>query len=88
MTNIAHRLSLKSNALARQQMAHAQSISSFREVVNTLTEKYRCFPEGESVWDGEPEDDAPDYNLKIPPWVCQPYYRKLHFTNYHNENEP
>lgn len=41
-----------------------------------LRDKYLLFHEGEAVWDGEPdENEIPDYNLKIPPWICQPYYR-------------
>ena len=57
-------------------MATAYTIESFREVTNYLASKYRPFHEGEAVWDGEPTDDyVPDYNLKIPPWICQPYYR-------------
>lgn len=57
-------------------MAIAITFEAFREVVNHLATKYRPFHEGEAVWDGEPtNDDVPDYNLKIPPWICQPYYR-------------
>lgn len=57
-------------------MATAYSIDSFREVVNRLGDKYRPFHEGAAVWNGEPTDDyVPDYNLTIPPWICQPYYR-------------
>lgn len=41
-----------------------------------MATKYRPFHEGEAVWDGEPTDDSvPDYNLSLPPWICQPYYR-------------
>lgn len=57
-------------------MATAYSIESFREVVRHLGDKYRPFHDGDSVWNGEPtEDDVPDCNLRIPPWICQPYYR-------------
>lgn len=57
-------------------MASAYTIESFREVVNHLSEKYRPIHEGNLVWDGEvTENDVIDYNLRIPPWICQPYYR-------------
>lgn len=58
-------------------MAMAFTIEAFREIVSSLAEKYRPFHEGLAVWDGgEPtEDDVPDYNMRIPPWICQPYYR-------------
>lgn len=57
-------------------MASSMTIEAFREVVNSLRNKYLPFHEGEAVWDGEPtEDFVPDYNLTIPPWICQPYYR-------------
>jgi tRNA-dihydrouridine synthase 1 len=57
-------------------MAAALLFDEFRDVVRNLEAKYRPFHEGEAVWDGEPTDDyVPDYNLKIPPWICQPYYR-------------
>jgi tRNA-dihydrouridine synthase 1 len=52
-------------------MAISLTIKSFREVVNSLAEKYRPIHEGEIVW----EDFVPDYNMKLPPWICQPYYR-------------
>lgn len=62
-------------------MAIAHSIADFRAVVNCLAEKYKQYHEGQMIWDGEPQSDdddndyVPDYNLKIPPWICQPYYR-------------
>lgn len=59
-------------------MAVARDLESFRNVVNKIAEKYKPIHEGLIVWDGEPQSDdyVPDYNLKIPPWLCQPYYRK------------
>lgn len=70
------RLSLRSNAGQRTAMANAYSNEAFRAIVDHLTAKYRPFHEGLVVWDGEPTDEeVPDYNLKIPPWICQPYYR-------------
>lgn len=54
----------------------AYSFEAFRAIVNHLGDKYRPFHEGSEVWDGEPTDDeVPDFNLKLPPWICQPYYR-------------
>lgn len=71
-----HVLSLKSNEHQRQHLATAFTFEAFRKVVDYIREKYRPFHEGEAVWDGEPtENDVPDYNLKLPPWICQPYYR-------------
>lgn len=73
-----NRLVLKSNATFQTQMAIARDIESFRNVVNRIAEKYKPIHEGLIVWDGETQSDdyVPDYNLKIPPWLCQPYYRK------------
>lgn len=57
-------------------MATSYTIEAFREVVNVLAEKYRPCHEGSALWDEElADDEVPDYNLKIPPWICQPYYR-------------
>lgn len=69
-------MSLKSNVGERHRMAIAITFEAFRDIVNDLAAKYKPFHEGEAVWDGEPTDDyVPDYNLQIPPWICQPYYR-------------
>lgn len=67
---------LPSNVQQRQKMAISGTKTEFREIVNHLKEKYEPFHEGHSTWDGEPDvNNTPDYNLKIPPWICQPYYR-------------
>jgi tRNA-dihydrouridine synthase 1 len=58
-------------------MASAHSIQEFRDIVNRLCLKYKPYHEGEIPWNGEEGDENPtDYNLKIPPWICQPNYRK------------
>jgi tRNA-dihydrouridine synthase 1 len=52
------------------------TIEAFRAVVNHIRDKYKPFHDGDAVWDGEPSEDyVADYNLRIPPWICQPYYR-------------
>lgn len=57
-------------------MATSYTIEAFREVVNILTDKFRPYHEGKLMWNEELEsDEVPDSNLKIPPWICQPYYR-------------
>lgn len=67
---------LKSNESERHRLAIAITYEAFREVVSFIRNKYLAFHEGQDVWDGEPtENDVPDYNLKLPPWICQPYYR-------------
>lgn len=60
----------------RTKMAISGDNDEFREIAKYLREKYEPFHEGYSTWDGEPDENhVPDYNLTIPPWICQPYYR-------------
>lgn len=73
---------LKSNFKEREDMALAHSNDEFRDVVNRLAERFRPYHEGAKPWNGEAkndDNDNEDYvfdcNLKIPPWICQPYYR-------------
>lgn len=57
-------------------MAVSITIEGFREIVKSLSEKHRPHHEGEVPWEEEMNgDEVRDYNLKIPPWICQPYYR-------------
>lgn len=59
-------------------MAIARNVNDFRNLINLIAEKYRAIHEGLSEdHEAKNSDDiVPDYNLKIPPWLCQPYYRK------------
>lgn len=59
-------------------MGNARDVESFRNVINRIAEKYKPIHDGLIAWDGESASDdyVPDYNHKIPPWLCQPYYRK------------
>lgn len=62
-------------------MAVARNINDFRKLINLIAEKYQAIHDGLIGWDdqeakGSDDNVVPDYNLKIPPWLCQPYYRK------------
>lgn len=76
------RLLLKSNFEERDNMSLAHSNTDYRAVVNRLAEKYKPYHEGIKPWHDESKDEKTDSeeleydcNLKIPPWICQPYYR-------------
>lgn len=46
-------------------------MESFKSVVNALKDRYLPYHEGRSSW----QEERSDYNLKLPPWLCQPYVR-------------
>lgn len=48
-------------------------MESFRNVVYTLRDRYLPYHEGRLIW----HEETSDYNLKLPPWLCQPYVRHL-----------
>lgn len=54
-------------------MAVAQSIEQFRDCVDRLKAKFEPYHNGDKVWCGETEPQ--DFNLSLPPWICQPYIR-------------
>lgn len=61
-------------------MAIGRNVNDFRNTINLIAEKYKPIHEGERAWDDceaqNSDNNVPDYNLKLPPWLCQPYYRK------------
>lgn len=64
-------LALPDNADDRESMATRHSVEEFRATVMHLKEKYLPYHNGEKVW--VPKEVT--YNLKLPPWICQPYVR-------------
>lgn len=67
------RLNLKENNEIREEVAVAQNVEQFRDCINRLKAKFEPYHIGEKPWCGESEPY--DYNLSLPPWVCQPYIR-------------
>ncbi|XP_077302937.1 dihydrouridine synthase 1 [Arctopsyche grandis] len=76
-------LGMDSNSQVRSELATAQTLEDFNKVVNKLKDKYLPYHLGEKVYydeAGEPKeehknDELNDCNLKLPPWICQPYVR-------------
>ncbi|XP_035781098.1 tRNA-dihydrouridine(16/17) synthase [NAD(P)(+)]-like [Anopheles albimanus] len=85
-----HLMHLKSNTALREELAVCRSVAEFRAVVVELQKRYQPYHDGLLKWTGEEEEqlkqseDAvadepasaqPDFNLRLPPWLCQPYIR-------------
>ncbi|XP_008212670.2 tRNA-dihydrouridine(16/17) synthase [NAD(P)(+)]-like [Nasonia vitripennis] len=66
-----HIFLLPENANERTHLAQNSTMESFRSVVQALKDKYLPYHEGHLIWRRENED----YNLELPPWLCQPYVR-------------
>lgn len=64
-------LSLPENSEEREILGRNSTMESFRSVVDNLRKKYLPYHEGKLTW----RPDTEDYNLKLPPWLCQPYVR-------------
>lgn len=73
-----HRLNLRPNAYLREKLATSREDVQLREIVSTLKEKYEPIHNGEQLYVPEESVDSleeDDYNLNLPPWICQPYIR-------------
>ncbi|XP_076286774.1 dihydrouridine synthase 1 [Lasioglossum baleicum] len=66
-----HTLSLPENKEERENLAQNSTMESFRSVVYALRDRYLPYHEGRLAW----HEQTNDYNLKLPPWLCQPYVR-------------
>lgn len=55
-------------------MAIAHTIDQFRSGINRLKAKFEPYHNGEAVWVNQ-DNEQIDYNLSLPPWICQPYIR-------------
>ncbi|XP_031623253.1 tRNA-dihydrouridine(16/17) synthase [NAD(P)(+)]-like [Contarinia nasturtii] len=69
-----HLLALKQNQETRDEVATAQTIAQFRSIVNRLKAIFEPYHTGQAVWTKE-DEKSNDYNLSLPPWICQPYIR-------------
>ncbi|XP_029055437.1 tRNA-dihydrouridine(16/17) synthase [NAD(P)(+)]-like isoform X6 [Osmia bicornis bicornis] len=69
----AVRLCLAENKEERENLARNSSMESFKSVVYTLRDRYLPYHEGRVRW----QQETSDYNLELPPWLCQPYARHL-----------
>ncbi|KAL1451829.1 hypothetical protein WDU94_006167 [Cyamophila willieti] len=71
--NICHHLlRLSENQDVRFQIGKTNHQEDLRKAVNILRERFIGYHEGEKVW--TPPEPL-DHNLKLPPWICQPYVR-------------
>ena len=68
-----HVLQMKSNFDVRQIIARTSSLDDFKKAVSLLKQRLVCYHTGETAWT-EPEE-LKVFNLKLPPWLCQPYVR-------------
>ncbi|XP_017753280.1 PREDICTED: tRNA-dihydrouridine(16/17) synthase [NAD(P)(+)]-like isoform X1 [Eufriesea mexicana] len=72
-----HILCLAENKEERENLAKNSTMESFKNVVYTLRDRYLSYHEGHLIW----QEETSDYNLKLPPWLCQPYVRHLPGNN-------
>uniref|UniRef100_A0A8D8Y8B8 tRNA-dihydrouridine(16/17) synthase [NAD(P)(+)] n=1 Tax=Cacopsylla melanoneura TaxID=428564 RepID=A0A8D8Y8B8_9HEMI len=71
--NICHHLlCLPENCDIRFLIGKTNHQEDLRKAVNILRERFLGYHEGEKVWN---PPEPYDYNLKLPPWICQPYVR-------------
>ncbi|XP_043586538.1 tRNA-dihydrouridine(16/17) synthase [NAD(P)(+)]-like isoform X5 [Bombus pyrosoma] len=68
-----HTLCLAENKEERENLARNSTMESFRNVVYALRDRYLPYHEGRLIW----QEEMSDHNLKLPPWLCQPYIRHL-----------
>lgn len=70
---------MKGNSEIRNDVGVAQTVAQFRGCVDKIKAKFEPYHTGKSIW--QSESDATDdnqilnYNLSLPPWICQPYIR-------------
>ncbi|KAL5280806.1 DUS1L family protein [Megaselia abdita] len=73
-----HLLNLRPNSDLREKLATSREDHQLRAIVSFLKEKYEPIHNGEKLYVPEESIEAEvegDYNLSLPPWICQPYIR-------------
>ncbi|XP_025409480.1 tRNA-dihydrouridine(16/17) synthase [NAD(P)(+)]-like [Sipha flava] len=72
-----HLFCLPENELIREILAKGQNRNDFRNAIMQLKLKYLPYHLGQKPWDNIQND----YNLILPPWLCQSYVRVLPVNN-------
>ncbi|XP_024888178.1 tRNA-dihydrouridine(16/17) synthase [NAD(P)(+)]-like isoform X2 [Temnothorax curvispinosus] len=67
-----HVLCLAENQGERESLATNSTMEAFKGVTYALRDRYLPYHEGHLIW----QTGRIDYNLKLPPWLCQPYVRE------------
>lgn len=75
-----HIMNLKPNSELREELAVANDLQKFRDVVKKIQAKYEPYHEGQQPYEMEEVDPSVmqeqlGLNLALPPWLCQPYIR-------------
>ena len=68
-----HCFMMKQNFDLREVIARSHSLPEFRQTVFKLKERFADYHSGEKTF--EMPDELKVFNLKFPPWICQPYVR-------------
>ncbi|XP_012234613.1 tRNA-dihydrouridine(16/17) synthase [NAD(P)(+)]-like isoform X3 [Linepithema humile] len=68
-----HVFCLAENQEERENLATNSTMEAFRSVACALRDRYLPYHEGRLTW----QIEKTDYNLELPPWLCQPYVREL-----------
>ena len=68
-----HCLQMKMNFDVRQIVAKGSSLVEFHRAVQLLKERLLPYHEGKEQF--VPPEELKAFNLKYPPWICQPYVR-------------
>ncbi|XP_015368294.1 PREDICTED: tRNA-dihydrouridine(16/17) synthase [NAD(P)(+)]-like [Diuraphis noxia] len=72
-----HVFSLPENESIREILAKGQNRNDFRNAIMQLKEKYLPYHMGQLPWN----NNQNDYNLTLPPWLCQPMIRVIQKSN-------
>ncbi|XP_018310429.1 tRNA-dihydrouridine(16/17) synthase [NAD(P)(+)]-like isoform X1 [Mycetomoellerius zeteki] len=67
-----HVLCLAENQEERENLATNSTLEAFKSVAYALRDRYLPYHEGHLIW----QMGKTDYNLELPPWLCQPYVRE------------
>lgn len=71
-------MNLKRNSEVREAIATSHAVAEFRKCVDALKTIFEPYHEGKEVFTEDPDGETTkerDFNLRLPPWICQPYIR-------------